>query len=189
MLTPPPGPLPSEGRGSVSFLEAEPAFDTGSVTGGALLPLPSEGRGPGGGVDDPSFINKVGIVRGTPRQAKQERALQFRREQTPTEKLLWEKLRANRLDDLHFRRQQVIDGFIADFYCHRAGLVVEVDGAVHESQTGYDEARDAVLRQRGLTVLRIPAERLMSSIPQVLEEIRVAARNGIMRFEDLQERR
>ena len=35
---------------------------------------------------------------------------------------------------LHFRRQQVIAGFIVDFYCHAAGLVVELDGSVHDEQ-------------------------------------------------------
>ncbi len=52
-------------------------------------------------------------------------------EMTPAEKILWEELRANKLG-VHFRRQQVIQGFIVDFYCHQAGLVVEVDGDVHD---------------------------------------------------------
>ena len=46
---------------------------------------------------------------------------------TPAEKLLWQEIRANKLG-VRFRRQQVIQGFIVDFYCHQAGLVVEVDG-------------------------------------------------------------
>ena len=46
---------------------------------------------------------------------------------TPAEKILWKELRANKLG-VHFRRQQVIQGFIVGFYCHKAELVVEVDG-------------------------------------------------------------
>lgn len=46
---------------------------------------------------------------------------------TPAEKALWEELRANKLG-VHFRRQQVVQGFIVDFYCHQAALVIEVDG-------------------------------------------------------------
>ena len=50
---------------------------------------------------------------------------------TPAEKILWQELRANKLG-VHFRRQQAIAGFIVDFYCHKAGLVVEVDGDIHD---------------------------------------------------------
>ena len=57
---------------------------------------------------------------------KLERAKELRREMTPAEKILWHELRANKLG-VHFRRQQVIQGFIVDFYCHKAQLVVEVD--------------------------------------------------------------
>jgi very-short-patch-repair endonuclease len=60
-------------------------------------------------------------------KAKLERAKELRREMTPAEKLLWQEVRANKLG-VRFRRQQVIQGFIVDFYCHQAGLVVEVDG-------------------------------------------------------------
>ena len=45
------------------------------------------------------------------------RAKELRREMTPAEKILWNELRANKLG-VHFRRQQVIQGFIVDFYCH-----------------------------------------------------------------------
>jgi very-short-patch-repair endonuclease len=48
---------------------------------------------------------------------KQERARELRRDMPPAEKILWDKLRANKLG-VHFRRQQVIAGFIVDFYCH-----------------------------------------------------------------------
>jgi very-short-patch-repair endonuclease len=58
---------------------------------------------------------------------KLQRSRELRREMTPAEKLLWQELRANKLGT-HFRRQQVIAGFIVDFYCHKADLVVEVDG-------------------------------------------------------------
>nr|WP_225894176.1 DUF559 domain-containing protein [Atlanticothrix silvestris] len=49
---------------------------------------------------------------------KMQLAREFRRQMTPAEKILWQHLRGNRLNGLHFRRQQIIDGFIVDFYCH-----------------------------------------------------------------------
>ena len=58
---------------------------------------------------------------------KLERAKELRREMTPAEKLLWQEVRAKKLG-VRFRRQQVIQGFIVDFYYHKSALVVEVDG-------------------------------------------------------------
>jgi very-short-patch-repair endonuclease len=75
---------------------------------------------------------------------KLQHAKELRHEMTPAEKILWEELRANRLG-VHFRRQQVIQGFIVDFYCHKAGLVVEVDGDIHDLQKEEDERREKVL--------------------------------------------
>ena len=66
--------------------------------------------------------------------------------------------RAGGSPGLHLRRQQVIDGFVVDFYCHRRALVVEVDGGVHERQTSYDGERDRLLAERGLRLLRVPNE-------------------------------
>src|SRR5258708_27853937 len=63
---------------------------------------------------------------------KLEFAKQLRRKMTPAERRLWKALRRNALDGLHFRRQQVIEGYIADFYCDAAKLAIELDGAVHQ---------------------------------------------------------
>ena len=72
---------------------------------------------------------------------KQERARELRREMTPAEKILWQELRANKLG-VHFRRQQVIQGFIVDFYCHKSALVIEVDGDIHDLQQEEDARRE-----------------------------------------------
>jgi very-short-patch-repair endonuclease len=91
---------------------------------------------------------------------------------TPAESQLWQQLRANRLDDWHFRRQQIIAGFIVDFYCHRARLVVEVDGPIHEDQPEADAERDTILRAHGLTILRFTNRQVMNNMPAVLREIK-----------------
>jgi very-short-patch-repair endonuclease len=72
---------------------------------------------------------------------------------------------------LDFRRQQVIDGFIVDFYCHAAGLVVELDGGVHDLQPDYDEERDTVLLARGLRLLHLCDEGVLTDLASVLERI------------------
>jgi len=75
------------------------------------------------------------------------------------------------LHGLHFRRQQIIDGFIVDFYCHAAKLVIEVDGKIHEQQAEYDVERDKVLSTRGLRLLRIKNEEVRQKLDQVLKLI------------------
>ncbi len=109
-------------------------------------------------------------------RTKAARAKELRREMTTAEWLLWEHLRRNQLHGLHFRRQQVIDGFIVDFYCHDKGLVVEVDGAIHRHQERYDAERDRVMCRRGLRVLRFANDEVMTNLGAVLEHIVAACR-------------
>ena len=87
-------------------------------------------------------------------QIKKERARELRREMTPEEKILWHYLRNSALG-FKFRRQQIIDGFICDFYCHAVGLIIEVDGGIHQIQQDYDIERDRIIQSRGLYVLRV----------------------------------
>jgi very-short-patch-repair endonuclease len=104
-------------------------------------------------------------------EAKIQRAKQLRKQMTEEEVALWQRLRANQLNGFHFRRQQIIEGFIVDFYCHAAKLVVEVDGEIHEQQIKYDEQRDKVLLARGLQVLRIKNKEVRENLPEVLARI------------------
>ena len=103
---------------------------------------------------------------------KVAQAQRLRQQMTEEEKRLWQRLKGNRLAGLHFRRQQVIDGFIVDFYCHAVGLVLEVDGHIHERQSAYDAERDRILRARGLHILRIPNAAIRADIESVVQKIR-----------------
>src|SRR6185369_2730921 len=107
-------------------------------------------------------------------------AKQFRREMTPAELTLWKALRRNQVDGLHFRRQQVIAGFIVDFYCHAPRLVIEVDGGVHKSSVRYDQERDRLLESHGFRILRLRNETILNDLPSALAEIRDAAKNGLV---------
>jgi very-short-patch-repair endonuclease len=100
------------------------------------------------------------------RQAKR-----FRREMTDSEKLLWSRLRNNRLMGLHFRRQHVLRGFILDFYCHKAGLAVEIDGGVHGPKKDSDQERDLLLVSWGLSVIHLPAEMVEGQTEEVVRII------------------
>ena len=87
---------------------------------------------------------------------------------TPAEKILWEELHANKLG-IHFRRQQVIAGFIVDFYCHKAGMVLEVDGDIHDLQKEEDARREKALRELGLRVLRFRNDEVLKNLSGVME--------------------
>ena len=107
---------------------------------------------------------------------KVERAKELRRNMTEAEKKLWQCLRANRLNGWHFRRQQVIGGFIADFYCHAAALVIEIDGEIHRSQQEYDRERSRLIREYGIEVIRFTNEEIEHNLPQVLRKIDLLCR-------------
>lgn len=102
---------------------------------------------------------------------KADRARELRRQMTSEETLLWQRLRRNQLGGLHFRGQQVIEGFIVDFYCPAVGLIVEVDGGIHEGQREYDAERDRVLQARGLHIIRFSNARVRQELAAVLAEM------------------
>ena len=102
---------------------------------------------------------------------KRQRAKELRQNMTPAEALLWQELRTNKLAGWHFRRQQVIDGFIVDFYCHAASLIVEIDGGVHETQKEQDAERDAHLISRGFRILRVTNDEVNKDLQGVLQKI------------------
>ena len=102
---------------------------------------------------------------------KLQRAKELRHDMTPAEKLLWQELRGNKLG-VHFRRQQIIAGFIVDFYCHRAALVIEVDGDVHDLQKEEDAKREKVLLEMGLKVVRFKNDEVVRELPEVVEKIK-----------------
>ncbi|RJP52661.1 MAG: endonuclease domain-containing protein [Anaerolineaceae bacterium] len=90
---------------------------------------------------------------------------------TPAEKLLWQEVRANKLG-VRFRRQQIIAGFIVDFYCHKAALVVEVDGDIHDLQPEEDARREKVLSALGLRIVRFRNDEVVRNLSAVVRRIR-----------------
>ena len=99
------------------------------------------------------------------------RAKELRKNMTEAEKILWRHLRANRLNGWHFRCQQIIGSFFADFYCHAAALVVETDGEIHQSQQAYDKERSELIREYGIEVIRFTNEEIKNHLPYVLQKI------------------
>jgi very-short-patch-repair endonuclease len=97
----------------------------------------------------------------------------LRRNSTDAERILWSQLRDHRLNGAGFRRQVPIGNYIADFVCHGAKLVIELDGGQHYSDQGEqaDAARSAAIEAEGFKVLRFSNYDVMTNRAGVLETI------------------
>lgn len=91
---------------------------------------------------------------------KLELARHFRKNPTESEDVVWQMLRNRQIRNLKWRRQQVIDGFIADFYCAELNVVLEIDGSVHDTDEAkeYDEYRTSVFESQGIRTYRLRNE-------------------------------
>ena len=94
-----------------------------------------------------------------------------RKNQTPTESLLWERLRNSQLG-VKFRRQHPIGKYIADFVCLDNKLIIEIDGAIHNGQRENDEQRDKSLLEMGYRTVRFTKDEVIHNIDAVLKKIR-----------------
>ena len=100
-------------------------------------------------------------------------ARHLRHEPTPTEAILWEKLRRKQLG-AKFRRQVPIGPFVVDFLCVTARLVVEVDGPIHDSQQQADQERQTLLETLGLRFIRVTTDDVEHWLSAVVEKICIA---------------
>ncbi len=103
-------------------------------------------------------------------------ARDLRRNSTDAERILWSELRGHRLAGAGFRRQVPIESYIADFVCHAAHLVIELDGGQHFSDEAEqrDAARSMVIEASGFHVLRFSNHDVMTNRAGVLETIAAA---------------
>ena len=92
-----------------------------------------------------------------------KRSRRLRRNQTESEKTLWEQIRNRKINNLKFLWQHPfiyqangfnLNYFIADFYCAEKKIIIELDGEIHETQKEYDENRDSILQEMGIKVSR-----------------------------------
>jgi very-short-patch-repair endonuclease len=108
-----------------------------------------------------------------PEISKTAFARKLRREMTGAERKLWSALRAHRFHGLQFRRQAPCGPYVADFLCHAARLVIEVDGATHstDAELRHDSRRDAWFANNGFSVLRVTNAEVYAGLEGVLETI------------------
>jgi very-short-patch-repair endonuclease len=102
---------------------------------------------------------------------KLELARDLRRRMTPQEKMLWHALRNDSNAALHIRRQQVVAGYIVDFYCASAKLAIEIDGGSHLQRTEHDVLRDRALSEMGIRTLRVSNNEVDRNLDGVMRTI------------------
>lgn len=102
-----------------------------------------------------------------------DNAKDLRKNMTEAEKILWFHLK-QKPDGFKFRRQHPLGVYIADFYCHKLKLVIELDGSVHnvDEVKANDEIRQRVIEESGIKVIRFTNERVFNDLEMVIQEIK-----------------
>jgi cyclase len=101
---------------------------------------------------------------------------------TDAEDFLWKHISGSKIG-VRFKRQHPIAYFIADFYCHKAKLIIEVDGEYHNipSQHEYDSNRDFELEELGLKIIRFSNEQVLFDIENTIQKIKIETENRILK--------
>ena len=92
--------------------------------------------------------------------------------------------------EIRFQRQKVIDNFIADFYCHKAKLIIEIDGSQHYTEAGrkHDEFRTEILEGYDLKVIRFTNQEIQTYFQDVCEYIDVVVKSSLREVAKRRER-
>lgn len=102
-----------------------------------------------------------------------DRRRELRKNSTKAEGLMWFELRNNKLG-AKFKRQHSIGGYIADFYCQKYKLIIELDGDIHNTHEAkeYDEIREDYLKEQDYRVLRFSNKEVEENMENVLQKIK-----------------
>ena len=103
-----------------------------------------------------------------------EKAKALRNNMTAGEQKLWDELKVNKIKGYRFKAQHPISKYIADFYCHKAKLVIEIDGNIHDNEDikERDEGRTFEIENFGLKVIRFTNNHVLNNIEEVINEIK-----------------
>lgn len=109
-----------------------------------------------------------------------ERAKELRNNLTHAEMLLWGYLRTGP-SGFKFRRQHPIAGYIADFFCYKLKLVIEVDGSIHniEEVKMNDEEREKIIRSEGLEIIRFTNKEILYELDKAVSIINTYINNEL----------
>lgn len=91
----------------------------------------------------------------------------LRQNMTEAERRVWQILRSHRISGYKFRRQVPIGSYIADFVCHEARLIVEIDGSQHARLLPREGARSEFLENEGYRILRFWNNEVLANLDGV----------------------
>ena len=115
-----------------------------------------------------------------------QKARELRKSETQAEKIFWKKVLGNKeFVKYKFTRQKPIDNFIADFYCAKLLLVIEIDGGIHLKNKKRDNERDQILEQKySLKVVRYSNNAILNDMDAVIKSLLkvIKAREAKMRL-------
>ena len=97
---------------------------------------------------------------------------ELRKSQTEAEEIIWEELKAKKLNGLKFRRQVPYDTFVIDFLCPSKKVILEIDGKIHLKTRFRDQERDEYFMEKGYKVLRIKNEEVFHNLDDVMQRIK-----------------
>ncbi len=106
-------------------------------------------------------------------------ARELRAKPTRAEKIFWNVVRNRNIKNKKFNRQFPVyfefEGqnrfFIADFYCHKNKLIIEIDGGIHETQKDYDALRTIIINELGIKVIRFENEMVLNNLEKIIEKL------------------
>jgi very-short-patch-repair endonuclease len=139
------------------------------ATAEIAFPLPwGEGQGEGRNAVNEGQGPRTGLAR------------KLRRQETDAERKLWSRIRGKQFLGLKFRRQVPVCGYVADFLCHEARLIIELDGGQHAERSEADGQRTTELGEAGFVVLRYWNNDVLANVEGVLtamaEQLRAVER-------------
>jgi very-short-patch-repair endonuclease len=102
------------------------------------------------------------------------RARTLRQNMTEAERRIWQILRLSRMKGYKFRRQVPIGHYIADFVCHEARLIVEIDGGQHDRLSPRETERSGLLQSEGYRILRFWNDEVLANLDGVHQTIAAA---------------
>ena len=95
------------------------------------------------------------------------RARTLRQNMTEAERQVWQILRSHQMKGYKFRRQVPIGRYIADFVCHEARLIVEIDGGQHDRPSPREVERSGFLQNEGYRILRFWNNEVLANLDGV----------------------
>jgi very-short-patch-repair endonuclease len=100
-----------------------------------------------------------------------DRAKALRKAGNFSEVVFWKEVRNKSFWNIDFDRQRIIGNYIVDFYVKALGLVIEIDGEIHNFQEDYDEKRELFLKNLGLKIFRISTTKMNYDTESVMKDL------------------